>query len=209
MEKIEICKDVNAISNSIEMAEKMQVKANDFYQYVTGLGYPLTVQQIRELYSNIFGNGYVRNSNFEGIATLFLKDRIAEKNSAKIEGLGFATNKTQLYKLIEVNETEIQGVVEHISNFIHEETGSFQYLEFADQTKTIELVKDYSMLITENLTVYSNNDKQIHATELLQIVADSLNDLNAFLNIGDQNVEGLIYVSKSYKIDPKYVQKIS
>lgn len=209
MEPVLISTDERAILNSVEMAQKTQVKANAFYQYVTGLTYPLTVQQIRDVYDVLFGGGYLRNNNYEAIATTFLKDRIAEKNSEAISGLGFTTNKTELYKLIEVDETEVQGVVEHIANFRQEETGSFQYLEYVAPTQTIELVSDYDTLITASYTVYSSNDKQIQATELLQIVADSLNDLNVFLNIGEMNIEGLIYVNKTFIIDSKYVQQIS
>ncbi len=208
MEPIEICKNELAISNSIEQAEKVQVKVNDFYQYVTGLSYPLSVEQIKDVYTSLFGGGYLRNSDFDKIATTFLKGRIAEKNSASIEGLGFSTNKTELYKLIEVDETEVQGVVDHIANFQESETTSFQYLEYAEGTQTIELVTDYETLITANYTVHSSNDRQIQATELLQIVADSLNDLNAFLNIGGMDIDGLVYVNNTFKIDVKYVQQI-
>ncbi len=208
MEKIEICKDVTAISNGIEQAETVQEKTDNFYQYLTGLGYSVTVQEIGNIYSNMYGNGYLRNADFEGIAVLFLKDMIAKKNANNIQSLGFTTNKTELYKLIEVSETEKQGIVELISTFKEDETRYFPYLELVELSDSIELVSNYQTLIAESLTVYSNNDKQIEATELLQTVATSLNALHGFLNIGSQDVAGLVFTGGTFKIDPKFVQGI-
>lgn len=209
MKKIEIYKNVNAISNTIDLAGQVQVKLNNFYQYVTGLGYPLTIEQINSIYFDLFGGNRSGNADYKSIATLFLKGRISEKNSNSIQGLGFATNKTELFKLIQVNETEVQGITEHISNFIQQESGYFQYLEFVPKTNSIELVHNYKTQIAESHTIYATNDRQIKAVELFQMVADSLNNIDAIFNFRKQEIDGLIYINKSYQIDPHYIKQIS
>lgn len=112
---------------------------------------------------------------------------------------------------MEIQDSDIQEFLSLIESISIADWDLFRYLGFNATTKTVNLISGYAAAISESLTIYADNDRQIQVTTALLALKDAL---NAYLASYDQfdkpeDISGLrLDINKAYQLDVELIKRL-
>ncbi len=181
MEKVEIFKNNAEIQRRLDRIPAVRTTVQSLYDKLNSNGMVTSFNSVIEIATTFVFN--TRNRDGQGHLTFdskkavieLLKNTIIDSTPGIETSMGFKMKRDKILDIIQIEDSDVQEFLYLIELISVNDWDLFKYLGFNDQTKTVILTVGYADEISESLTIYADNDRQILFSSAALALIEALN----------------------------------
>ena len=181
MEKVEIFKNNEEIQRRLDRIPAVRGTVQSLYDKLNSNGLVTSFDSVIEIATKFIfntrsrdGQGHLTFDSKKEVVEL-LKNTLVDSTPGIQTAMGFKMSREKILDLMQVEEIDVQEFLSLIESISINDWELLRYLGFNVQTKTVILTTGYADEITESLTIYADNDRQILFTAATLALIEALN----------------------------------